>query len=310
MDISNTSLSIVMPVFNTGDFILEALASIEANRIAGLQIEIILVDDRSTDPRTLEILQQAQQQPGTRLLVQSQNGGPSKARNAGLKVATGEWIGFLDADDMLLPGSLAHRFAIAQQHPEAEWIAGDYLEMPIRDQMVHRAHHTSFNAAGAGLASGVRRIDDAVKAVAEGYPIFFGAMLIRKRLLARAGGIRDELRYAEDWHYSMVLASCAPLYWTEVPLICLRRHHESLTKDTSRAAMENYKSELAIYRDKKFAAVRHIVRWRLAGVLRYWAEQLLNAGKARGALMLSVRAVITTPTDGRCWKLLWRGMRS
>ena len=93
-------VSVIVPVFNSEAFLAEALASIFAQR--GPTIEVIVVDDGSTD-RSGEIARNAAKP--VRYHYQ-ENGGPSSARNAGLAMATGEFIAFLDADDLWPPDKL------------------------------------------------------------------------------------------------------------------------------------------------------------------------------------------------------------
>lgn len=90
-------VSIVMPCYNAGDFILEAVDSALAQTYTDL--EVVIVDDGSTDPRTLQILDEATW-PRTRIIRQD-NAGPAAARNRAVAAAVGEFILPLDADDRI-----------------------------------------------------------------------------------------------------------------------------------------------------------------------------------------------------------------
>jgi glycosyltransferase involved in cell wall biosynthesis len=97
-------ISLIIPVFNNEAFLHSSLASARAQ--TGVSLEIIVIDDGSTDGSLSFVKAQAAEDP--RIIVISQlNQGVSAARNAGLDRATGTWVAFLDGDDWLAPGSLA-----------------------------------------------------------------------------------------------------------------------------------------------------------------------------------------------------------
>lgn len=92
-------LSIVVPVYNVEEYLEECLKSLY--KIEGIKYEIILVNDGSKD-RSFEIMQEFKKLYADRtIIVDKQNGGLSSARNAGLKLAQGEYVAFIDSDDFI-----------------------------------------------------------------------------------------------------------------------------------------------------------------------------------------------------------------
>ncbi len=92
-------ISLIIPVYNLISFLPDCMAAIEAQTISRDELEVILVDDGSTDG-SLEFMTEYAKHTALQIRVFSQeNAGPGPARNLGLKVATGEYIAFLDADD-------------------------------------------------------------------------------------------------------------------------------------------------------------------------------------------------------------------
>ena len=93
-------LSIIVPAYNAEDFILQCLKSISEQQFA--DFECIIVNDGSTDG-TLSVIEAFIKNDKRFSLVTQKNGGPASARNRGLEVAKGRFIGFCDSDDALLP---------------------------------------------------------------------------------------------------------------------------------------------------------------------------------------------------------------
>lgn len=112
-------LSVVIPCFNHGKYLQEAIDSVLAQGYAN--IEIVVVDDGSSDDTGAV----AQRNPGVRYLRQS-NRGPSAARNTGVRHSTGDVIVFLDADDWLLPHAVDTALANLRAKPECAFVSGGY----------------------------------------------------------------------------------------------------------------------------------------------------------------------------------------
>lgn len=107
-------VSIVIPCFNAGDLLSEAVESALAQTYA--DVEVIIVDDGSTDARTQEILATATW-PRTRIIRQD-NAGPAAARNVAIAAASGEFILPLDADDRIAPSYVEKAVAAMVANPE------------------------------------------------------------------------------------------------------------------------------------------------------------------------------------------------
>lgn len=119
-------VSCIIIFFNAGEqFFIEAIESIFAQTYENW--EIILADDGSTDESTAIALRYAQQYPEKVRYVEHerhQNRGMSASRNLGIRHAKGEYIAFLDADDIWLPHKLAQQVPILESHPEAAMLYG------------------------------------------------------------------------------------------------------------------------------------------------------------------------------------------
>lgn len=107
-------ISVIIPLYNQGQFLNDALMSVEKQMpdLSGKAlVEVIIVNDGSTDNLTNEILKETEKKKFSfeLVVVWQENKGLSGARNAGLKVARGDYLQFLDSDDLLLKNKLANQ---------------------------------------------------------------------------------------------------------------------------------------------------------------------------------------------------------
>ena len=92
-------LSIIVPIYNVEEYLAECLKSLY--KISNLRYEVILVNDGSKD-NSYQIMEEFKRlYPKQTVIVNKENGGLSSARNAGLKIAKGKYISFIDSDDFI-----------------------------------------------------------------------------------------------------------------------------------------------------------------------------------------------------------------
>ena len=113
--------SVIMPCFNHGEFLAEAVASV--NNIQRDDIELIVVDDGSTDERTREEMDKLCER-GIKVIRQ-ENKGPAAARNVGIRASQGEYLFPVDADDRLRSGWINHGIGILDSDPGVGVVYGD-----------------------------------------------------------------------------------------------------------------------------------------------------------------------------------------
>ncbi len=117
-------VSVIIPCYRQAHFLADAVESVLAQTYR--EVEVIVVDDGSTD-NTAAV---ASAYPGLRYLYQ-RNQGLAAARNAGLSLARGEYVVFLDADDRLLPRALEDGLATFERHPAAHFVAGRWRMIDV-----------------------------------------------------------------------------------------------------------------------------------------------------------------------------------
>lgn len=107
------NVSVIIPIYNTGDYLTDCLNSIVTQKLVSL--EIILVNDGSTD-NSEKICKKYVELYNNITYIYQDNGGAAKARNVGVHKATGEYIYFMDSDDMLEPNTLHKTYSKAVEN--------------------------------------------------------------------------------------------------------------------------------------------------------------------------------------------------
>ena len=206
-------VSVVIPVWNGERYLKQAIESILAQDF--VDFELLVIDDGSTD-RSAEIVSAFAHDPRVTLHKQA-NGGVVAARNAGLRVARAEFVAFLDADDIALPGRLAKQAAYLRAHPEAAVIGSNITYFSDADGVI-RTQKFPFGEAKVAMA------------LETGNPLAQPSVMLRKSLAIDAGGYREAFRFgAEDYDLWLRLAEKHPLDNLPEVLTLYRIHDDSLT---------------------------------------------------------------------------------
>ena len=117
-------ISVIIPAYNAEKYLTEALDSVVSQTMSDSDYEIIIVNDGSSD-HTAYILEKYKNLYSNITVINKENGGPSSARNAGLDIASGEYIYFFDADDLLINNSLDALYQCAEEK-NADLVIGKY----------------------------------------------------------------------------------------------------------------------------------------------------------------------------------------
>ena len=204
------TVSVIVPVFNGEQFLGEALASAWAQSLAPL--EVIVVDDGSTDGSAA-----IASRMNVRYISQA-NSGVSSARNAGLRVAQGQFVAFLDADDTWLPTKLERQVAALLDAEDAGYALC--------------RHIATFEPVGEppqwyrGRADGVSE------------PSFTpSAWLVRRSTMSAVGDFDESLRIGEDTDW-LLRARDAGVGVVVVPEALLRRRIHTANLTGSREALD------------------------------------------------------------------------
>jgi glycosyltransferase involved in cell wall biosynthesis len=178
---SGARVVVIIPCYRDGVLAKEAVGSIREDE----PVEVVVVDDHSTDPETRTALTELEAD-GVTVVRHEHNRGPAEARASGIRASAAPFVFPLDADDHAVEGALARMADALDANPEAGVCFGDYVEFGESELV---------RAVPAGL-------DPYRLAYTNEYPI---SSMFRRSLLEEVGAWPTMLGY-EDWHLWMTLA--------------------------------------------------------------------------------------------------------
>ena len=200
-------VSVVIPTYNRATLVVEAVASVLAQTYG--DFEVLVVDDGSTDA-TLEALAPFRGQ--VKLLRQSPRRGVAAARNLGSRAAAGEWLAFLDSDDLWLKEKLARQMAYLAAHPELLICKTD--ETWVRHGVRVNKPLTHHKAGGRIFLKCLKRCF-----------ISPSAVVLHRRLFQAHGAFDEDLPAAEDYDLWLRLSWRYEVGLVPEPLVVKRGGH-------------------------------------------------------------------------------------
>ncbi|MEI6786884.1 MAG: glycosyltransferase family 2 protein [bacterium] len=184
-------ISIITPNYNSARFLEESIQSVRSQVRPGLEIEQCVIDGGSTDS-SLEILKR--HRSGLSHLVSEPDKGAASAINKGLRLATGEIIGWLNADDRYCPGALERVAEVMQQHPDKALCFG---HCPIIDEQGGEIRKGITRFKELFFPFSCRFMIQSINYVSQ------PAMFFRRSALEKAGFLREDWHAA--WDYDFIL---------------------------------------------------------------------------------------------------------
>lgn len=271
------AVSVVLPVYNRPAYLRPAIASVLGQTFADW--ELLVADDGSDDPETLAILADLDD-PRIRVLRLAHRGSPAVARNAAIAEACGEYLAYLDSDDLWMPDKLARQLAAMRARPTCGWSytaveridgsgdpAGGRIQqwIPYDSRMVER----------------LLRIDALVAAP---------TVMMRRDLAEALGGFDVEQHHGEDYDLWIRAAMHSDVVVLDMPLAAVRVHPEHY----SRERLAVHRGWLQLY--DKFAR----------GCADSATRRLARRRRAESELV--VPSFLSAQVEGRteAWRLLHR----
>lgn len=208
-------VSVIMPVFNRATLVAQAIDSILCQTYSN--VEVIAVNDGSTDDSLAVLRAYEEKWPDRVRVINQSNQGQVIARNNGIKAASGEYIAFLDSDDRWLPQKL--ELQLPRFSPDVGLV---YCGVEFIDE--------------TGRVTGVERCDPALEGNI--YPALLvrnrmtgGTVVVRKEVLDEAGLFDPAFKAAENWDLWIRVCRNYNAALVNQPLVQYRRHPDNMSRD-------------------------------------------------------------------------------
>lgn len=287
-----------MAVYNAEAFLDAAVQSVLKQSFS--DFEFIIIDDGSTDRSTAMLQDYARKDNRVRLISRA-NKGLTASLNEGLKLARGEFIARMDADDVAAPDRLKIQVEYLRAHPEVSLLGGAY---------------ELIDDAGRMLTTIVPPPDDATlqeHALSGRTPICHPLAMMRRDAVEKVGGYDDAFAVAQDLDLWLKLGEVGKLACVPQVLLRYRQHEDSVSEKKQEQQVRNMK--LAC---ERAYARRGITRdflgesgWRPSSARRSRHEYALRYGwwafksaQRKTAMIYGLRAIGAMPWNSDGWKLL------
>ncbi len=255
---SNISISVVIPTYNRKEKTLRAVNSVLEQNIDNL--EIIVVDDGSNDG-TYEYLIEKDLPIK---VITKENGGVSSARNIGIKHSAGNYIAFLDSDDIWLPHKLEKQIRVFEENPDISLVYTDqYLNIDGKNLEQTRFERNAPN----------KRMS--LPGFVDYTPIHTSTVLVKKEVLDKVGNFSEELKVHEDSELWNRISDYGEFGYVEEPLSVYywESSAEHITAEKNKKKfIENGRKYLELYIKNKNRDLNDIEKEAVKESLRIIAE--------------------------------------
>ena len=259
------SISVIVPAYNCGAFIKEALDSVFAQTFT--DYEVIVVDDGSIDT-TRGVVESFGKK--VRYIYQ-ENKGVSAARNTGIRNAAGRFMAFLDADDVWLAKKLELQMRAMSENESIGIVACGLLCVRGKDDIEKEV-----------IPKNYANKNQLIRELCCDPDIFFGAgssILVRRECFQRVGFFDEDLHAAEDWEMCLRIAKNYEVRSVQLPLLEYRARDGSAVsgKNAEQFLVDELRFVNKIFQSRDF-------KWRLFLKARAYSHRYLRAAGACGAI--------------------------
>ena len=286
-------VTVVIPIYNGSRYLRESIDSALAQ--AFHDFEIVCVDDGSTDDSAVLL-----QEYGQRIrVVRQENSGQSAARNAGVKLARGEYIAFLDQDDVWYPSKVQSQEAVLDAEPDVVLVHCNFDRIDERGQMLQR---------GAGMIERTSALGSSMGQLIGEALIFPSAMMIRKVCYERIGGFHHALQGFEDFDLIARLKEQGRFVMVEERGMAYRMHGSGFTRTGGIHVIRSRETFLrrmqALYRGHwtKQAIVKNM----LADCYSDWGIHDVRSGNRQEGRVRLIQSIGCNPFKFRTYTRLLR----
>ncbi len=263
-------VSVIIPSFNRLDFLPPAVQSVFAQTFT--QWELLIADDGSDAP-TRAYLESVHRPPRSRVMWLAHTGSPALTRNAALREARGEYVAFLDSDDLWSPRKLQIQLDSLRAHPPCAWSCSAFALVDAAGVQV--AQRSGPRCAPSGWVREALLRDECT--------VHLSSVLASRELLAASGPFDAAMGWCTDLELWFRLAACGELDGIDEPLTRVRRHAQHSCDDAT--ALEDYRHAIEkVLVENADPGLRGLLLRRRAALAGQLARSHALAGSGAGAL--------------------------
>ena len=274
------SVSVVIPTFDRLPLLLQAVDSVRAQTFADW--ELVVADDGSADGSAEAV--EALGDGRIRAVRLPHAGDEGRARNAGVAASRGEWVAFLDSDDLWMP----HKLQVQLAASRAAGVRWSYAGAEMMDPA---GRPVPFHA-GASLPLSGRIVREVLTLEAT---VFIGTLMVERALFDEVGGFGERLAGRADHDLALRLAEREEALALAEPLVRVREHAGRMTKGTESPHEKSARVYERFLRRSRDPALRRVAREQIVRLLVDGALYESRGGRHGRALRLLLRSLRYAP---------------
>lgn len=205
-------VSVLIPVYKGAAFVAQAIESALAQTYE--DVELVIVNDGSPDD-SRRVIEPYVSSPKVKY-VEKPNGGVASARNAGLRSATGTYVGFLDQDDVWYPSKLSRQVAVLDRRPNVALVHSDVTYVDADGNQLPRDPYFPAKVEGSCFARFFMA-----------NPVMTCTALVRRSVIDAAGGFDEAIRFSDDYDLWLRIARHHEIAYVDEPLAMYRLHGQN-----------------------------------------------------------------------------------
>ncbi len=298
------TVSVVMPVYNAELYIDEAIESILNQTFT--EYEFIIIDDGSSDDSFSKICDW-QTKDNRIKAIRQENIGRSLTRNRGIKLASSEFIAFMDADDISTPRRLELSYDYLKNNPKAAAVSGGYeyicmYGVPLFKAVIPFEH----NEIELKLLHDI------------GNSFHQSASMVRRTVAEDVGGYNPKHRLGDDVGFFLKVARVGMLHNLDELFLYYRLHPTSIVAQADQSMIENCIDKLKTeWEARNLTMPENFTHWLEDGWIEKkkgddfirWGWNALQKGRIDIARRYAMKSLITVPLKLEVWKLIYCAVR-
>lgn len=301
-------ISVIMPTYNAERFLAAAVNSVLQQDFRDL--ELLIIDDGSADTSVPIAEEFSRVDNRVRCLANRHSKGVSGARNTGLDEARGEWIAFLDSDDLLTAKSFSSRIEFLAHNPHCRILATEHSYIDESGAVTVERRFASVGLIErARQRTGTREGHFCLKAPIDFFLDEFclmwtGSILLHRDVVERTGRFDETMTHGEDTRYWFQAALNDSVYFFDSVTVQYRQSPASASADVRKALKGREMFYRKLLDDKQFLAFRVKATRRLANAINDSAYFYRGQRRFWLAMTYSVRAIGISPIHSNGWRNL------